>query len=441
MRVKVTNIYTDETETFDGEAPAVAHDIAMAFPWLQEYNVRLTDVRDVLQELELNQALVVEVGDDPIVKSEGSGSTTAKDMLGYDIFRERMFDAARWLSGFKEPKPESEVRNLMLEHDGDLESVALLTYGLEDNDRNRTALQAVQQMEKLGKAEAPEVVPPHSIAPGTDTAYNVCQAVKRAFQEHHVKPIQLGGKHSKGSMLAKDGDKSYILKAGSGGQSPAAGAQEEIASQGRREAAFYQVAKAWGMAAFFPAAEFLVMDGHDWATLEMLDFSYKNLEKERTKEPQTVHKALEAYRLRGVLHRWSVLDYVLGNPDRHAANLMLNPQGTIKLIDHGAAFAGEHFSPGHDADSFVPFYLRYLAGDSFYEMDPEMRLETMPHLPKDHDQVLAQWVHELDQETLRYLLMKYGINPEPSMDRLKEILALDTKESISDQLNQLWLGT
>ncbi len=443
MQVKVTNIYTDRVEEFEGEAPTVAHDIAMAFPWLQDYEVRLTDIHDVLQELEQNQALVVEVDRDPIAKNEEGGNTnTAKDMLGYDIFRERLFDAAKWLSGFARPKEETEVRQLMLTHDGDLESVALITYGLDPNDKNKVALKAVLDMERLGKAEEAPPTPPHNIVPGTDTAYVVCQRIKQAFQEHRVQAIHLGGKHSKGSMLAKDTDRrQWILKAGSGGQSPAAGAQDEIASQGRREAAFFAVAKAWGMADFFPAAEFLIMDGHDWATLEMLPWDYKNLEKVRTEHPQKVHDALEQYRLRGILHRWSVIDYVLGNPDRHAANLMLGPNGNVKLIDHGAAFAGEHFSPGHDADSFVPFYLRYLAGDSFYEMDPEDRIDSMPHLPQAHDRVLAQWLHELDPGALSFILRKFGINDEPSMARLQKVLALDVDESVSDQLNQLWLGT
>ncbi len=222
---------------------------------------------------------------------------------------------------------------------------------------------------------------------------------------------------------------------------PGAGVKEEIASQGRREAAFYHIAKAWGMADFFPAAEFLIMDGHDWAVLKMLPWDYKNLEKVRKEYPMKVHEALEQYRLRGVLHRWSVIDYVLGNSDRHAANLMLNPNGNIKLIDHGSAFAGPGFSPGKDENSFVPFYLRYLAGDSFYEMDPEDRLETMPHLPEGHDRVFAQWVHELDVGTLTYLLQKFGINDAPSVDRLNKVLALNVKESLSGQLNQLWLGT
>ena len=440
MQVTVTNVYTDQVERFQGEPPAVAHDIAMAFPWLQEYDVRLTDIRDVLQELEYNQALVVEVEQDPVTKSEGSGNgNTAKDMLGYDIFRERMFEAARWLSGMKEPKPEAEVRRLMLDHDGDLEAVALLSYGLEDNDKNKAALKAVQEMEKLGKTEE-QVVPPHSITPGTDTAYSVCQAILRAFQNRHVRHIHLSGKHSKGSMLVKDDDRSYILKAGSGGQSPAAGSQDEIASQGRREAAFYQVCKAWGMGAFFPAAEFVVMDGHDWAVLELLDHTYRNLEKVRENDPRVVHQAHEAYRLRGVLHRWSVIDYVLGNPDRHAANEMIEPKGQIRLIDHGAAFAGVHFAPGTDTDSFVPFYLRYLAGDNFYEMDEEQKLESMPHLPDADDRVLAQWIRDLDSGSLRHLLMKFGINPDPSLARLKKIQDLETDESVSGQLNRLWLG-
>ncbi len=440
LHIRVTNIYTDKVEEFRGEAPAVAHDIAMAFPWLQEYDVRLTDIHDVLSELEQNQALVVEVDEEPILKSEAN-VTTAKDMLGYKIFEERLFDAAKWLSGFAKPKDEVEVRKIMLSHDGDMESVALITYGLDPNETNKTALKAVMDMESLGKSEEAPPTPPHTILPGTDTAYGVCQKIKKAFQEHRVQSIHLDGKHSKGSMLAKDDQGgAWIIKSGSGDQSPAAGAKEEIASQGCREAAFYHVAKAWGMADFFPAAEFLTMDGHDWAVLEMLPPTYQNIEKVRETRPRVIHEALEQYRLRGVLHRWSVIDYALGNADRHAANLMIGPNNIIKLIDHGAAFAGVDFDPGHDENSFVPFYLRYLAGDSFYEMDDENKLDSMPHLPESHDEVLARWVHDLDDATLVYILQKFGISPDASIARLRRIQSLDTDSSISNQLNQLWLG-
>ena len=435
--VKITNIYTNKVESFSGESATVAHDVVMAHPWLHEYGVRLTDLADVLSELEKNQALLVEVEQDSGLHKSDGGIPVAKLMLGHDENQAQLFSAAEWLSGFKPRLSEPEVRSIMLRYDGEPESVALAAYGMEPNKENLQALRAVCEMGEFSKSEE-AITTPQSIIPGTDTAKEVALAVKRAFEDHQVEEVHLGGKHTKGSMVANDDGDKYLLKMGSGGLSPAAGVQDEVASQARREAAFYHVAKTWGMGEFFPPAEFVVMDGHDWAVIDLLNYSYKNLETIRKEDPSRLYQAMEHYRLRGIIHRWAALEFTLGNPDSHCANLMISQDNKIKLIDHGSAFAGPNFNPGHDDSSFVPFYLRYLAGSNFHEMDEEHKLNSMPAMSQAHDFVLQKWIEELDGNTLAFILTKFGISPDASVERLSRVKQF--KGPAFAHINQLWIA-
>ncbi len=449
MNITITNAITHKSKSYTGDPAAIAHDIAVDHPYIQ---ARMTDLHDVIDALEENQNLIVECEDKPLSKSEGSGGTTAEDQLGHDFLAEKLFVAARWLSGNKDPISTKAIRDAQLQHPNDAEAVALLAHQMEPSEENKEALRAVVNMETMAKAEEKRPNPPHSVLPGTDTAYGAAKAVSRAFADHTVKYIHLGGKHSEGSMLAEDPrGKSFILKSGSGGKSPAEGVDEEVASQARREGAFYHVANSWGMGSFIPSAEFVIMDFgkgiHDWAVIELLDPSYKNMEKVRKKDAQVVYRALEAYRLRGILHRWSVLDFVLGSVDRHAGNLMISLKdsstgpGNCKLIDHGSSFAGPSFNPGKDEDSFVPFYLRYHADENFYQMDDSQKLESMPKLPPNHDRVLAEWIRDLEPATLEFVLRKFGIDVDASMARLRKIQMLNPNEgSVSLALNKMWLG-
>lgn len=283
-----------------------------------------------------------------------------------------------------------------------------------------------------------------SVVAAMPDGVEVADAVRRGFAAETDQDLHLGGKHSKGTMMVRDPETGmmYLLKPGSGHQSPAKGAQEEGANQSRREAAYWHVADMLGLGMRVPRADLLLIDGQEVAALHLLPFSWKNLEKLKFEDPGLPHKALEKYRHTGELHKWAVMDYVLGNTDRHGQNLMVGPEKDghpIALIDHGSAFAGPSFDPARDENSFIPYYLRAWKGDSWHSLLPEQRLRAMPSLNEDSDDQLRSWLEGVHAGDVEAVLARYGIDPQPSLDRLVRVRKLLAEPSVSQAINRLWL--
>lgn len=368
----------------------------------------------------------------------GVDSEIVRDMQGFAPHLHSVFDAARFLVNGPELGLDS-IRRALYREDSDLEAAALRAYGIEVTDQNLQALRAVQQVQGLTKAETTPKL--EQVLPGVSQAQETASQVQRAATAGQVQSVDLKGKHSKGTLLVKDpGTKQvFLLKPGSGGPGPAAGAQEEHASQSCREAAFWHVAKQWHIDSAVPEAELLSIDGKQYAAIELLPFDWKNVEKVRQKDPGKVLKALERYREPGTLHQWAVLDFVLGNPDRHGMNLMMSPEGELKLIDHGSAFAGIDFDPSRDENSFVPFYLRAWAPARFNALSAGEKLKLMPTVSHNVEKLLRRWVAALDAQALGSLLQEYGIDPEPSLARLERVR--NSEGPIDQAMNRLWVTT
>ena len=116
-------------------------------------------------------------------------------------------------------------------------------------------------------------------------------------------------------------------------------------------------------------------------------------------------RALAPYREQGLVHKWAVLDAVLGNPDRHAANVMIDKDDKVlALIDHGSAFAGPAFDPAHDKNSFVPFYLRAWSPGSFNSLSLKSKLAQMPEVSDQVRDDLRQWLNGIHADHLQSLL-------------------------------------
>lgn len=120
--------------------------------------------------------------------------------------------------------------------------------------------------------------------------------------------------------------------------------------------------------------------------------------------------------------------------------MMVGPEGKVALIDHGSAFAGSSFSPGHDSKSFVPYYLRVWGPDKGWaKMSPEERLGVLPVLPETLDNEIKEWLDGLDTKKLVDTIYHYGIDPTPMLHRLQAIRAGVERGSLSDTLNRLWV--
>lgn len=361
-----------------------------------------------------------------------------EDMCGLDPDAHRALSAAAFLAGGAAPHPR-EVRR-WLRSSSDLEGAALSAFGLADTEENRAALRAagkaLESAGQLRKAEGEPELDYSGASPLLPSSEGAAKAVRRAAAEGELRRVQLGGKHSAGSVVAA-GQPDLLLKPGSGPQSPAAGAREDPSSQSRREAAFYRLAEAMGLGDWVPRAELLLAAGREVAAIELLPArEWKNASKVAKRDPGRFLVDLERYRVSGVLHRWACLDYAGGNPDRHNQNLMISRQGEFRLIDHGSAFAGASFDPAHDGDSFVPFYLRPSAPGDFHRLPPTERLRHMVSATPEADEGLREWLAGLDPRRIELAVFDAGIDPSHVLERLARLRALPP--NASEAVNRIW---
>lgn len=361
------------------------------------------------------------------------------DHLGYSMALDSYLSAVVFLTG--KEVDDDVYQKALWEADGNIHEAAIKAGGLE-SAVNRKAFEAVLKLKSLAKSE---VKRPKNIVAALAQGDDVAADLEWAFQNNNVEPVKLGGRHSSGTLMARDEDGNLMLvKPGSGKQSSAAGADEEKASQSRREACFYHVAKEWGIQAV-PRAELILLDGKETAVFHMMGLDWEGLVRTESVDPKEPQKALEPYRANGACHMWGVLDYVCGNPDRHGQNIMVGPldQGSrIALIDHGSAFAGLDFDPGNDTKSFVPFYLRVWGPNTgFNAMSSAEKLRTMPTLSSEADDELRQWIEDLDEKSFEGILHRYGIEPSASLARLRSLQnAIAGASSASVTVNKFWIS-
>lgn len=371
----------------------------------------------------------------------------ARQMAGYDAEYSPEFAAARFLAGGV-PAPAESIRTALILYDNDFELAALRAYGLPRNDKYRDMLRATLLMLKrltpgtLAKSDIQPAAIPRDIRAATPDAEKTAESVRRAQAAGAVHTVNLDpkAKHSKGTAIAiePETNEHWLLKPGSGKLSPSAGVQEELATQSQREVAFFKIAQACGVGEFYPHADLLLMDGSQVAAMKLLGSDYKGLDKVRQAEGLDTVRLFSQYLGDGSLFKWAAMDWIMGNPDRHANNLMISEDHSdLKLIDHGSAFAGPSFDPAHDPKSFTPFYLRAWTARNWSEMSDEERLDEMPRLNSQMADEFSKWLADINEAEITQILGSYGLNPHPTMDRLK---ALKSAENPAEQLMENWAG-
>ena len=362
--------------------------------------------------------------------------------LGFEPANHPSFKAARFLALDAEIPPETMRSALYLE-DGDVDRAALVAYSLPVTDENLKSLKAIESLSK-----SDPIMEPTPRAEKIVTAHpegeDVADMIRRAFKTNFIFPVALGGKHSKGSFIAYDEKTktTVLLKSGSGGAGGAPGSKQDPSNPNAREAAFYYVAKDWKIAQWYPRAEEVIIDDKPYAALQLLALDFTTLDSREKKDPGCARRILAPFLNDGTLIKWAVLDFVLGNPDSHGQNVMVNAENAIRLIDHGSAFAGTEFDPAHDNGSFVPYYLRAWALDeNFNHIDLDKKLKCLPRVPSAVAAELKKWAAEINPENLQYIMKKYGINPEPTMDRLKQVMIGLGAQPLDQVIDQLWVTT
>ena len=371
---------------------------------------------------------------------QGAPSAQVMIMLGLGEM-ERNCRAASFLAGI--PTSHKCYRKALQEADGDHEKAALLAHDIEPTETNLKALRGYLGVESLHKGEVldGEVKMPKEVKALTPAGQETADGIMRAFKDHYVVFVKMGGKHSAGSMLGRDPQttKVYLIKSGSGGQSPAAGVKEIAASQNKREGAFSAVADLLGLGDYVPHADTIYIDGVEYAAIELLPWSYKSLLEQEKAQGGFSRWVLAPYLRDGRLHQWAVLDYICGQTDRHAQNILATTEGRVGLIDAGAAFAGRDFNPSHDKNSFIPYYLRAWS-DGFNRLTPQERLRAMPHTDEGSRNYLSSWVNQIDENRLRHILESHGVDAEPTLERLAHLRELAAMNGVDRAINSMWLG-
>lgn len=448
MRVSVKNLYSDTTKTIEGEPRHVEAELTRCYPWLNsEKPEDRGNVEELIELLDATQAFEARVedrGQDPVHVHEplttqlvkGRDDEVAAAMLGHDEQLARALDAAKFLAGGKAADPQ-RVREALREADGDPEEAALASYGLEPSEANRRALRSVQDLSKADPAVRPASM---KVEAGHPDAKDTAREVERAFHDQYVVPVQLGGRHSRGSLLARDEETgtTWLLKPDSGGMSPAKGINEEQAPMARRDAAFWHVADAWGLGRCIPHTDLLLLDGRDYAAIQLLPWAYKPVQDIMKTQAPTVRATFDRMLREGTLHRLGALFAVLGETDAHSGNEMTH-DGDVQFIDHGGAWAGPDFDPAHDKDTFTPFFLRYNAVGKWREKTAAERLAAMPRVGRQAADELRAWIEDIDEEGLRRIADSYGIDPGPALGRLARLKS-DVRDLPADlAVNRFWV--
>lgn len=438
MEVKVYRVYKDETLVFRGSVGDIALKLQYSWPWLQKFRT----LNEMVAALDRCQAYSAVISDQQLLKHDSHvSSQVIDDLHGFVPENEPAFKAAQFLSGL--PPISRDAARIALYQEEDPKKAALMAYGLEPTPDNLRALQAILDISKISKAEHGELnfnkTP--DVKPVTQDGREVADQLIKAYQAGLVLPVQLAGKHSVGSFIARDEQdgKSYLLKPDSGGSSPAAGIAHTAGTQPAREACFYHVAKLWGLDHWMPQAELISIDGKQYSVQTLIPFNYTTLERRRKADPNLAQRLFRIPLTSGDLHKWAVLDGVLGNVDRHFNNVMVNDDGDIKLIDHGSAFAGSGFDPAHDQNTFVPAYLRAWSPANFNQLRPEEKLRTMPKASKPIDKLLQEWISSIDPDQLAATLTRYGIDPGATLERLERFKDLMELGPASEAIDKFWV--
>jgi hypothetical protein len=426
MRVIISDHYDDARHHIEGNVDDIRSQILDFYPYLLQKLGAAPSVEMLINELNKHQGVLAKILDDTFKSlKDGNGL----HHITYDIglphgqlsINETLMlyrDAAEFLAGH--PCTEEEMKQAFKASDGDPLQTVILAFNLTKEDKKE--LEAIVNL-SLKKTEdvVNDPVKFQTIEATNAASEEFAEYVTRANEAGLITHIYLGkGKHNKGTLKVRDPktQQTFILKPGSGKQNPALGENESRSSQSQREAAFYLITEAWGISDHFPECRLLLLDGKDYACMKMLPLSYKNMNDLRQHDFNLPVRLLYLYN-DSRLHQWATIDYVLGNPDRNAGNIMASGH-MVYLIDQGSALSGEMFDPAVDKYSFVPFYLR--AGcNNFDSLSIQDKLRKMPRLNSQTEEKFKRWLLSLNKDILEQLLGEFSIDATSEKKRLEKL--------------------
>lgn len=443
MRVVVVEHHSGGARReFAGREQDVAKDLLHAYPFLLTKFGPHASADLLVKALDRNQAYsATEKDADLFFKAErhhvGVDNPLVGDMMGGWHRFQPLFDAAAFLAGRPEVMPP---RQALLDADEDVEAAALMAYGLEPDESTREALRAALAASQGPLTKSADLQLPKQAVAATPDGEKFAAAVQRALAHDDAFPVTLGGKHSAGSILVLDNetDERFLLKPGAGKNSPAAGVREEAASQAKREAGAYAAAVVMGLEDVVPECHLLLLDGREYAAIRLLPFTFKSAIDLRATDPSGPRRLFHLYLGNGQLHQWAAFDFIIGQTDRHAGNVMIRGD-QVYLIDSGSAFAGPDFAPATDRYTFVPYYLRAMAPADFTRMTDEEKMHALPRLSGSLIEGFGKWLGGIDSAALEAALHRHGIDPAPVLERLCSLQSAASHTPADLAVNAAWV--
>lgn len=375
-----------------------------------------------------------------VKKNEKYSDQAVQQMLGYSHMYESIKRAAKFLYG--KGLDDGLLKDKVMLHGNNMIDAFLDAYCIPIDNKSRKALLSVARLQDMSKSE---LVPfAHNISAVFPEDQELAKELQKSMNAGNIQPIDLNGKHSKGSMLVQDDHGNiWIIKTESGPISPSKGISQEHASASLREGAFWALANHLGIGHSIPVTKSMIFDTKAVAVIRMLDHhEWNNLDTAGYMHGNTPRQALEPYRESGELFKWAIMDYITGNADRHGANLMVSSKESghkVMLIDHGTTFAGTAFNP-LDKDTWTPYYLRIWKSDNWKNMDINEKIRALPRASSEVEQKIAEWLANIDEKYVSAMLQKYSINPDPTVQRLQRIKQSLGKEPIDLTIGKFWLG-
>lgn len=346
----------------------------------------------------------------------------------------------------KEIPKTSSLDQAMSACDGDPELAAFYVFDIEPNEEKLDLLRCLKQFTVIAKAEISDeqIDVPNSVSSFKSEGEALAKLVEKAFKDGFAYPIKWDNnpKHSKGAILVKEQTlkSAWLLKPGSGKLSPAAGVREGSFSQSQREAAFYNVSKAFGLSQYIPECELLFLDDKEYACIKLLPWSYKTAQVARKNNPEDTTGMFKQPLEQGTLHKLAIMLYLLGEADAHGGNCMVNTKNnSFFLIDHGSSFALEpFFDPGSNKSTFIPFFLRYNVMEGFNKLSPEDKLKALPRIHPIVEKDLRHWFNSLNLNIIKEAIKTYNIGTKSVEARYEMIKVRAMEEPMDLTINQLW---
>lgn len=352
-------------------------------------------------------------------------------LLNNDPLVEAAFKAAKFFAGGAEPV--ATAREVLRIYEGDIVSAAMLAYELPMTEAMTDSINALLPLfldpdNSLEKSEIQGVC--KAVLPHNSEDVNF---LNDAIGMGDVYKVKTNGRSLDG-YIVKTKNGQWFLKP----NPPHATAHmfDNDSTPSGREEAFFEICLRWDSHHFIPAAMWITFNDEEMSAIRLLPNTFFTLDELRRKgESVRVFNAINKYNNNGLLLRWAVLDYLLGNIDRHGNNIMVGDLDTLTLIDHGLCFAVKDFNP-HNKNVFTPYYLRYAALDGFPSMPPADRYAKFP---RPHISVIRgvdDWVKGLDLDELK-VLQQYGIDAHYFELRLTDLQA---QNSPTDFVLKWWAG-